>query len=276
MNAVVRRLGFAGGLAALSAVAFGQAIFDTSTRILSVPTIDVDGTVYQNLQASLDADGRLTIRSLASPAIPQGACIERQTLQTYAGSPPPGYLAVLAWAQAMTVSPTHQASAAASIEIDYLRVLEQDVAAGQLSLVTDATEEYSEPRATLSSGEGALWARAPRCAPGSSSTTISTSRVSGGILSIDLAAIPNNYAHWWTPRGTVVPFITGKRYLVEARFRVNGAAALQFGLDYWRNKSIGYNGYDVTCAASNNCEAWVSAWIGDTKGAFVVRQFPVR
>ncbi|MDE2059901.1 MAG: hypothetical protein KGL31_13685 [candidate division NC10 bacterium] len=262
-------------LAAMSGLASAQTSFDASTRILKVPTIDFDGTVYQNLQASLDADGRLEIRSFAAPSIPQDACIERQTLQTYANSPPRGYLAVLAWANAMTVSASHQPGTTASVEIDYIRILEEDVSTGQLTAVAGASEEYSQSRAPLSSGEGALWVRVPRCASGSSSRTISSSRVSGGVLGIDLASTPGDYAHWWTPRGDIAPFTSGKRYLVESRFRVNGGAALQFGLDYWRTKTIDYNGYDVTCVTSNNCEAWVSAWFGDTQGAFIVRQFPV-
>lgn len=49
------------------AAATAQASFNTSTQVLTVPTIDVDGRTFRNLQARLDADGRLTILALTAP-----------------------------------------------------------------------------------------------------------------------------------------------------------------------------------------------------------------
>jgi hypothetical protein len=57
-------------VALTTSVAFAQASFNTSSRVLSVPTIEVDGRTYRNLQARLDPDGRLTILALTEPVNP--------------------------------------------------------------------------------------------------------------------------------------------------------------------------------------------------------------
>jgi hypothetical protein len=57
-------------IATTATVAQAQATFNTSNQILTVPTIDVDGRTYRNLQARLDPDGRLTIVSLTEPTAP--------------------------------------------------------------------------------------------------------------------------------------------------------------------------------------------------------------
>jgi hypothetical protein len=153
---------------------------------------------------------------------------------------------------------------------DHPRVLAVDPG-GATASVADASEEYSRASGSLTVGEGALWSRVPRCAPVVSSNAIAQSTLGNGLLRIDLASTPSLIAHWWTPRGTAV---AGKRYVVEARYRVTGQAAIQFGIDYWRTKSAPYAGWDPTCSSSNNCEAWVSGWVGDTGGQFVTRRFP--
>ncbi len=62
-------LAAAAALAQLPLAAQAQARFDTTTQVLTVPTIDVNGQIYRNLQARLDADGRLTILSLQPPTL---------------------------------------------------------------------------------------------------------------------------------------------------------------------------------------------------------------
>ena len=68
-----RSIGKCLALAALSATVAGsapavaQATFNVGNQILTVPTIDVDGRTYRNLQARLDPDGRLTIVALTGP-----------------------------------------------------------------------------------------------------------------------------------------------------------------------------------------------------------------
>lgn len=203
---------------------------------------------------------------------PQDACTAQQTLRRYGETTPPGYAAILAWANAMTSSGTQSPTTTARIEVDYIRLLQADTATGPTTLVADAAEEYALPRAQLSVNEGAAYPRVPRCSPGASSTAIGSSPVAAGVLTIDLAPIPDKYAHWWTPQATLT---AGKRYFVESRFRVTGGAYIQFGIDYWRSKNAPYAGYDETCLTSNNCEGWVSKWFGDTGGQFVIQRVPV-
>ncbi|NRF66281.1 hypothetical protein HLB44_04725 [Aquincola sp. S2] len=62
-----RHLAAAALLGLASTCATGQAVFDTATQQLTVPTIDVGGQLYRNLVVRLDADGRLTIISLQPP-----------------------------------------------------------------------------------------------------------------------------------------------------------------------------------------------------------------
>ncbi len=90
-------------------------------------------------------------------------------------------------------------------------------------------------------------------------------RLTGGVLSINLKPIPESIVHMWTePRVKAVP---GARYGILAVVKVEGDARLQFGMDYWRG-NMDYNGWSQGCATSNNCEAWLSDWIGDTKGQY--------
>lgn len=71
--------GFASAALAFSSSASAQASYDTTTRVLTVPTIDVNGQIYTNLQARLDADGRLTILSLTPPTVELSARISAAT-----------------------------------------------------------------------------------------------------------------------------------------------------------------------------------------------------
>ncbi|HSW08691.1 hypothetical protein [Aquabacterium sp.] len=61
------------GLYAMTAAAMAQASFDIPSQVLRVPTIDVGGQTYRNLEARLDPDGRLTILSLTGPQVVDNA-----------------------------------------------------------------------------------------------------------------------------------------------------------------------------------------------------------
>jgi hypothetical protein len=185
----------------------------------------------------------------------------------------------------MTLSLDHPSGSPATVEVDYIRVVEESSIFGVSPMgqqvVAGAAEEYSVSRGALTLDEGKLWPRTTPCPAGDTRTPISASSVSFGVLRVDLNMMPTTRAHWWTGRGTMNPPNSppgAKRYFVEARFRVNGAAAIQFGLDYWRTLSAPYiNDFDPNCSTRvNNCEAFVSSWIGDTKGEFITRQFPTR
>ncbi|MBL8360931.1 MAG: hypothetical protein JNN18_10615 [Rubrivivax sp.] len=59
-------LGCAAGLM-ISGAAAAQAVYDPATRVLSVPTVQVDGQAYRDARIRLDADGRLTLLALQPP-----------------------------------------------------------------------------------------------------------------------------------------------------------------------------------------------------------------
>ena len=89
---------------------------------------------------------------------------------------------------------------------------------------------------------------------------------------INVKSIPQGIYHAWTnPR---VPAIPGHPYFVEVVVRVTGDARLQLGMDYWRGSVSDYNGWTPGCTGSNNCQAWLSNWLGDTRGKFVTWRAP--
>lgn len=88
-----------------------------------------------------------------------------------------------------------------------------------------------------------------------------------GVFVIDLKSVSENIVHLWSdPRTKAAP---GHAYGVRAKVRITGDARLQFGMDYWKGLDSAYNGWSEACAKSNNCEAWLGDWLGDTKGEFI-------
>lgn len=238
---------------------------------------DLAGSYVVTLAVS---DGKLvsataTVTITASNAhvsvVPEDACHPGPVTGVFTNSPPAGWKAVIGWAQAMTLKSDHSASEPASIEIQDFDLLEVD-SAGNSRSASGALETYDVPRSPIGTGEGALSTRSPPCQPGASAVTIEHSAVSNGLLRIDLERTPKQYAHWW---GNKVDLVPGKRYWIKATIRVSGKAAIQFGLDWWRDKVVLYNKWDPNCEESNNCEAWVSDWFGDTGGQFVTKTVPV-
>ncbi len=238
---------------------------------------DLAGTYVVTLTVS---DGKLvsataTVSITASNApvavVPEDACHPKPVTGVFANSPPAGWKAVIGWAQAMTLKSDHSASEPASIEIQDFDLMEVD-SSGDFKPAGGALDSYDVPRSPISTGEGALFTRSPPCQPGASGVTIEDSAVSNGLLRIDLERTPRQYAHWW---GNKVDLVPGKRYWIKATIRVSGKAAIQFGLDWWRDKVVLYNKWDPNCEESNNCEAWVSDWFGDTGGQFVTKTVPV-
>lgn len=54
-------------LAVWASAASAQAVFDTRTQLLTVPTVQVETEVFRDLRMRLDADGRVTILNLLPP-----------------------------------------------------------------------------------------------------------------------------------------------------------------------------------------------------------------
>ena len=228
-------------------------------------------TVSDGILVSATATVSITASNASVAVVPEDACHPKPVTGVFANSPPAGWKAVIGWAQAMTLKSDHSASEPASIEIQDFDLMEVD-SSGDFKPAGGALESYDVPRSPIGTGEGALFTRSPPCQPGASGVTIEDSAVSNGLLRIDLERTPRQYAHWW---GNKVDLVPGKRYWIKATIRVSGKAAIQFGLDWWRDKVVLYNKWDPNCEESNNCEAWVSDWFGDTGGVFVTKTVPV-
>jgi hypothetical protein len=203
-----------------------------------------------------------------SSTIPDGAIWAAEAVNK--PTAPSGYAAVVGFALAVTLDPSRYDQAL--VELDYMRLIEKDPNSGVETVVT--AEEYNDGPRALGANEGGLYIRIPKWfPPGDVHTPVTNAEIRGGLLIIDVAKTPDKIVHWWTDRATVEP---NHRYYVEVRVRVTGQAALQLGSDWWRTLTSSYNYYDSTCATSNNCEAWASDWIVDTKGSFIVRKVPAR
>jgi hypothetical protein len=186
---------------------------------------------------------------------------------------PARYGAVLGWGQAITLSATQQGHPA-SVEIDYLYLLKQDPLTGRVTAVQGAALTFDHP--IIYNTEGKLYERLNStgnlcwmCTDRGTIPSVATN----GVVTINVATMPAFVPHWWTARVNVD---ANTRYFVEARFRVNGMAAMQFGVDFWVDRCLDGgpctpgSAYDEhRCQTANPCESWASRWIGDTGGQFI-------
>ncbi|MBF0233909.1 MAG: hypothetical protein HQK65_12850 [Desulfamplus sp.] len=187
-------------------------------------------------------------------------------------TPPQGYEAVLGWFQVATMSIDHDSSIPAIIDIDWMKVVE--ITAGGDRLVVYEEDYDSSGSCSLSDNDGGLFLREPRWfPPGDYHTSIINSNISNDNLRIDVGAIPTRIAHWWTER---IIANENSSYEVETRVRISGELMFQIGSDYWRTLDAPYTHWDATCQTSNNCEAWVSDWYGDTDNDYVTIKAPLQ
>ncbi|MEK7549809.1 MAG: hypothetical protein AAB519_02410 [Patescibacteria group bacterium] len=203
--------------------------------------------------------------------VPQGAIWEKETIRV--ATTPENFGAVLGWINVATVVPCVTKNTDASVEIRAVRVIEVDPE-------TNAERVAQEVnfRDGANSFTGRIFPRLNKqgkeqwfgVTEGSDERTIHT--LVDGAFQVNMAQAANTVWHGWTePRVEAVP---GKSYRVEVEARINGAARLQLGTDYWVNLNADYNGYDDHCRGTNNCEAWISRWYGDTNGQFITIRAP--
>lgn len=196
------------------------------------------------------------------PNVPQGAWSTHQVVTNR--FPPSGYNAVVAWAQAATLSKT-QTGVSAKIEVDYMRLVEEDPITG-ITILAEETYNATTPQ-ILSINQGALYDRTPSWFANDDHHVLMTnSIIQNGLLSIDVSQSPDNIAHWWTSRAISKPTAT---YYVEMRVRITGQVGLQLGGDFWTTLTSPWAGYNV-----NNREYFASDWYGDTNGQYVVIKAP--
>lgn len=174
-----------------------------------------------------------------------------------------GFDHIVGMLNAVTVYPCSRGREA-SVEIHEFSIVRWDER--ERKLVTEATARYDGRRSAYTL-DGGQWKRTPEWfISGQPSVQPSVVRQTAGLLRIDLASIPEHIYHgWMQPRLKAVP---GAQYGIIAIVRITGDARLQLGMDYWKGMGSEYNGWSAGCKQSNNCEAWLSDWIGDTGGEF--------
>ncbi len=178
---------------------------------------------------------------------------------------PQGYNAGVAWITATTAVPCVLENTTATINIDWLRVIGVDSAGNE-----KVVYEENFDSGTTNTLNGGLYTRFPSWFAGDKHTPMHVNN-KDGYLYIDVARAPQKVFHLWTPRFAVEH---GVRYITEASVRVEGYAYIQFGFDFWRDFSAVNNGFDEFCRGTNNCEAYVGGWIGNTHDTFVHVRLP--
>lgn len=197
-------------------------------------------------------------------AIPNGAIWKQEKIRQE--TTPAGFTTVVGWINAATVRPCI-ADKDARIDIRRIRVIQHDMQTGRETVVQDVA-----PADNPLGFERSLFPRVPTWFVGKGPEAQYIDHLQDGALSIDLTRAPRRIYHGWTaPRSQALP---GSTYVVEIEAKISGDARLQLGIDYWRNGSDPYNGYDDHCNGTNNCEGWISKWYGDTNGEFVTFRAP--
>jgi len=181
---------------------------------------------------------------------------------------PPNYSTVLIWAQAATLTPTQATNVAAKVEVNYWKVIE-NLQNGTTCVVLEDGYDITTSKFT----SGAFYTRTPRWFADQLSTSANNIKIDAGLLDIDVSQTPNNIVHWWTKR---LPLTIGSTYSVEVEFRVTGKTAIQFGSDWWRDLTASHIAWQWDCTKTNNCEAWLSDWYGDTSWKFIKIRVPNR
>lgn len=183
-----------------------------------------------------------------------------------------GFDYLVAMMNAVTVYPCDRGQLA-TVELKSLRIIRKDPVSGLETIEQHVTfgRGYDRPNGL----RYATWYREPfwftsgQPAPADQPVLAS---IANQTYAVNLRSIPKGIYHAWTnPR---VPAVPGHAYFVEVVVRVTGDARLQLGMDYWRGSVTDYTGWTPGCTGSNNCQAWLSNWLGNTKGKFVTWRVP--
>ncbi|QQR79094.1 MAG: hypothetical protein IPJ68_02370 [Candidatus Moraniibacteriota bacterium] len=190
---------------------------------------------------------------------PHGAIWERETVHW--DHVPDGYTTLVGWVNAASAVPCADETAATPrIEIRVFRIIAID-GTGRETILTEI--DPRDPHSFV----GRLFPRVPKWfgeTKGRDERNIASPLEDR--LSLDLGQVPLRIYHAWTkPRLPIDPTMT---YVLEIEANITETARLQFGVDYWRDTTSDYNGWDGQCVHSANCEGWVSDWQGDTDGEF--------
>lgn len=157
----------------------------------------------------------------------------------------------------------------ASVEFRQFRIIERDGESERVvQEISFADERFGNPEAF----DYTLYYRNLWFTGGVPTREPIVAALEDGTYRLNARFLPKTILHGWTePR---VEAVAGKRYFVETEVRVTGDARLQLGMDFWRGAESQYNGWSEDCLLSNNCQAWLSDWLGDTGGEFVTWRVP--
>ncbi len=244
----------------------GRALYFMT--MLGLAVTGYAGTFGMYISDSLEQEvcSRLPAGVIEKKIVPHGALWKKETLRE--STPPEGYHTAVGWINVATVFPCHSPDTPALVEIRAMRIIEK----------VDNTEEVIYTKKFESDERngftGALFQRYPFWfGPGEGKSTQAEIFTTKGLV-INARQIPESIYHGWTdPRTRIAP---GGEQRIELEVRITGNARLQLGLDYWKDFESDYSGYDPTCQTSNNCEAWIGDWQGDTNGQFVTIRSPLR
>lgn len=202
-----------------------------------------------------------------SGSAPHGAIWRQETVHW--DQVPAGYTTLVGWMNAVTDVPcADEERTSPRIVIRRFRILSQD----------SSGREQIEREIELGRADsfiGRLFPRTPHWFSETKGSRVVKGVVNhtDGRLTLNLTAVPLRVYHAWTdPR---IPIDPERHYFIEGEVNITGTARLQVGIDYWRDMNSDYQGWDSTCALSNNCEGWVSDWYGDTGGKFRTFRAPL-
>jgi hypothetical protein len=216
----------------------------------------------------------------ASPTVPQGVAAddgaffpteiiapEYQPPQWMADN---GFTSLVGMVNAVTVYPCDRGNLA-TVEFKSIKVIRKDPRTGYEEVAQHVTfgRGWNLPHGLV----GKTFARTPYWfTSGEPLTQPALTSIANQTYAIDLRPIPLGIFHLWTnPRVAAVP---GHPYFVEVVVRVTGDARVQLGMDYWKGSVSDYTGWSPGCTASNNCQAWLGSWQGDTKGKYITLRSP--
>jgi len=205
-----------------------------------------------------------TLPNTAS-VVPQGAWKTQQTITNrYLPADFGTNGAIMATAQVATLSKT-QSEVPATVEVDYMRLIEDDPITGT-KILAESHYDIASPQG-LTINQGALYDRSPVWYGYTDKhVPMLNSSIQNSVLKIDMSSTPDNIGHWWTDR---TPSKQGATYYVEMRVKISGKVSLQAGADFWKDMTSSWAGDNV-----NNREYFSSDWYGDTNGQYIVIRVP--
>jgi hypothetical protein len=158
-------------------------------------------------------------------------------------TPPNNFRAVTGW---ITAIHDKTSSNPSYIEVDYIRVY---------AIINDSNILLSSNEYKDNIAEGGLFLRQPWFGS-NDNATIPYEFSNNDYLVLRTSSKPDNVWHVWNkqwPRAEVPSNI--ERCWLEVRCKITGSALIQLGMDYWREPTSEWAGYNV-----NNIESGVSDW----------------